>query len=51
MPSVAATMIEALPDDIDDRRAEEEILARDVAAVAYVGMSFSHWPVEQQLMD
>ena len=39
-PSVAATLIERLPDESDSRRAEEETIAKDVVAVAYAGMSF-----------
>jgi hypothetical protein len=33
-------MIEDLPDENDERRVEEETLARDTAAVAYVGEIF-----------
>lgn len=36
-PSVAATLIEALPNDNDERRAEEETVAKDVMALSYVG--------------
>lgn len=37
--SLAAALIEALPHENDKRRAEEECLAQNVAAVAYVGKS------------
>jgi len=37
-PSVAATLIERLPDEGDPRRAEEERIAKNVAAIAYGGM-------------
>ncbi|TFK36285.1 cytochrome P450 [Crucibulum laeve] len=36
-PCLAATLIEALPDENDPHRKEEERLAQDTAAVAYVG--------------
>jgi len=39
-PSVATTLIESLPDKSDPRRAEEDTIARNIAAVAYVGMLF-----------
>ena len=39
-PSVAATLIEKLPDEGDPRRAEEERIAKNVAAIAYGGMLF-----------
>ena len=39
-PSVAATLIERLPDEGDPRRAEEETIAKNVAAIAYGGMLF-----------
>ena len=39
-PSVAATLIERLPDEGDPRRAEEEKIAKNVAAIAYGGMLF-----------
>jgi len=39
-PSVAATLIESLPDESDPRRAEEDTIAKNVAAVAYAGMFF-----------
>jgi hypothetical protein len=37
VPSVAASMIEALPDEEDERFAEEEKIAQDTAATAYTG--------------
>ncbi|KAF8154532.1 cytochrome P450 [Crassisporium funariophilum] len=37
VPSLAATLIDRLPLQDDPKRAEEERLAQDVAAVAYVG--------------
>jgi hypothetical protein len=36
-------MIEALPDENDERRAEEERLAQDTAAVAYVGKTLPQY--------
>jgi len=42
-PSVAATLIERLPDEGDPQRPMEEKLAQDVAAVAYVGMWSCKW--------
>jgi len=33
------TLIEKLPEESDPRRAEENEIAKNVAAVAYVGMS------------
>lgn len=38
---MAAMFIEALPDKNDERRAEEETLAKDTAAVAYFGKNHS----------
>ena len=37
-PSVAATLIEGLPDQDDPQRPMEEKIAQNVAAVAYVGL-------------
>ena len=37
-PSVAATLIERLPDDDDPKRPMEEKIAQNVAAVAYIGL-------------
>ena len=37
-PSVAATLIERLPDEDDPQRPMEEKIAQNVAAVAYVGL-------------
>ena len=37
MPSVAASLIERLPDDGDPQRPTEEILAQDVLFATYVG--------------
>ena len=36
-PSVAVTLIERLPDEGDPQRSREEMIARNVALVAYVG--------------
>ena len=41
-PSVAATLIEGLPDQDDPQRPMEEKIAQNVAAVAYVGL-WSCW--------
>ena len=38
VPSVAASLIERLPDENDPQRPMEEKLARDVAAVSYAGV-------------
>ena len=38
-PSVTVTLIENLPEESDPRRAEEDEIAKNVAAVAYVGIS------------
>ena len=40
-PSVAASLIECLPDEGDPQRSREELIARNVAFVAYVGMWIS----------
>ena len=37
-PSVAATLIERLPDEDDPQRPMEEKIAQDVAAIAYIGL-------------
>jgi hypothetical protein len=37
MPSVAASLIERLPDKGDPERSTEETIARNVAHIAYVG--------------
>ena len=37
-PSVAASLIERLPDEGDPQRFMEESIARNVAFVAYLGM-------------
>jgi hypothetical protein len=39
-PSVAATLIEGLPDENDPQRPVEEKIARNVAAISYIGL----WP-------
>ena len=39
-PSVAATLIERLPEEDDPQRPMEEKVAQNVAAVAYIGL----WP-------
>ena len=36
-PSVAASLIERLPDEGDPRRSSEEMVAKDVVFVAYAG--------------
>jgi hypothetical protein len=44
VPSVAASLIERLPDETDPRWAEEVRIAQDTAAVAYVGTrSFTYF--------
>ena len=40
VPSVAAGLIEKLPDETDPRWAEEVKIAQDTAAVAYAGMRY-----------
>ena len=37
-PSVAATLIERLPNEDDPQRPMEEKIAQDVAAIAYIGL-------------
>ena len=37
-PSVAATLIEGLPDEDDPQRPMQEKIAQDVAAIAYIGL-------------
>ena len=37
-PSVAATLIEQLPDEDDPQRPVEEKIAQNVAAAAYIGL-------------
>ena len=37
MPSVAASLIERLPDEGDPQRSREEKVAKDVAFIAYGG--------------
>jgi hypothetical protein len=44
-PSVAATVIERLPDEDDPRRPIEEKIAQNVAAMAYVGLWTCKWTV------
>ena len=38
MPSVAASLIERLPDEGDPQWSREERIAKDVAFIAYAGM-------------
>ena len=45
VPSVAATLIERLPDEDDPQRPTEEKIAQDVATVTYVGLWFCQWTV------
>ena len=42
-PSVAATLIEQLPDEGDPQRPMEEKIAQNVAAVAYIGLWSRKW--------
>ena len=44
-PSVAATLIERLPDEDDPQRPMEEKIARNVAAMTYVGLWSCKWTV------
>ena len=37
MPSVAASLIERLPDEGDPQRSKEEWVAKDVVFIAYAG--------------
>ena len=37
-PSVAATLIERLPDEDDPQRPMEEKIAQHVAAISYIGL-------------
>ena len=43
-PSVAASLIERLPDENDPQRPLEESVAKNVAFVAYVGM-WRNWAI------
>ena len=38
VPSIAATLIERLPDEDDPQRAIEEKTAQNVAAISYIGL-------------
>jgi hypothetical protein len=42
-PSVAATLIEQLPDEDDPQRPMEEKIAQDVPAIAYIGLWSCKW--------
>ena len=44
-PSIAATLIEGLPDEGDPKRPIEEKIAQNVAALAYVGLWSCKWTV------
>ena len=44
-PSVAASLIEQLPDKDDPQRPMEENIARNVVAMAYIGLWSSKWAV------
>jgi hypothetical protein len=43
-PSVAASLIERLPDEGDPQRSREERVAKDVVFVAYIGAWYT-WPI------
>ena len=43
-PSVAASLIERLPNEGDPQRSREETIAKDVAFVVYSG-TWSTWPI------
>ena len=42
-PSVAATLIDRLPDDDDPQRSVEERIAQDVTSLAYIGLWSCKW--------
>ena len=44
-PSVAATLIERLPDEDDPQRPMEVKIAQNVAAISYVGLWSCNWIV------
>ena len=44
-PSVAATLIEGLPDQDDPQRPMQEKIAQNVAAMAYIGLWSCRWTV------
>ena len=44
-PSVAATLIEQLPDEDDPQRIMEEKIAQNVAAISYSGLWLNNWTV------
>ena len=43
--SVAATLIERLPDEDDPQRPMDEKIAQNVAALAYVGLWLCRWTI------
>ena len=45
LPSVAATLIERLPDEDDPQRPMEEKIAQNVTAIAYAGLLSCKWTV------
>ena len=42
MPSVAASLIERLPDEGDPERSREETIAKNVAFIIYLGTWYTH---------
>ena len=44
-PSIAATLIERLPDEDDPQQTMEVKIAQNVAAIAYIGMRLCKWTV------
>ena len=47
-PSVAAALIERLPDEDDPQRPMEEKIAQNVTAVAYIGLWSCEWTVNHE---
>jgi hypothetical protein len=44
-PSVAATLIQRLPDEDDPQRPTEESIAKNVASISYIGLWSCKWTV------
>jgi hypothetical protein len=47
-PSVAATLIELLPDEDDSQRPIEEMIAQNVAALSYAGPWSCKWTLKHE---
>ena len=49
IPSMAASLIECLPDEGDPQRSREETVAKNVVFIAYVG-AWCTWPILDVLL-